>query len=88
MTSRQHLAFLILIPGGRNTSLTSQSSGPHAISVAIIGSMETAKRLTRELIGQGITTIELSASFNENDVAAIRAIAGPSIRLGRVHYLT
>jgi 2-keto-3-deoxy-6-phosphogluconate aldolase len=87
MTSRQHLAFLILIPGGGNTSLTSQSSGPYAISVAVIGDLASAKRLTRELINQGITTIELSASFNDDYVAAIRAIAGPSIRLGRVNYL-
>ncbi len=88
MVPRQHLAFLILIPEGNNTSLTSQSSGPYAISVAIIADLPSAKRLTRELIEQGITTIELSASFNDDAVAAIRAIAGPNIRLGRVNYIT
>ncbi|SFU50189.1 DUF6506 family protein [Halomonas korlensis] len=88
MTSRQHLAFLILIPGGSNTSLSSQSSGPYAISVAVIGDLASAKRLTKELIDQGVTTIELSASFNDDAVAAIRAIAGPKIQLGRVSYIT
>lgn len=88
MTSRQHLAFFILIPGGGNTSLTSQSSGLYAISVAVIGDLASAKRLTRELIEQGVTTIELSASFNEDAVGEIRAIAGSEIRLGKVDYIT
>lgn len=88
MTSRQHLAFFILMPEGSNTSLTSQSSGPYAISVAVIGDLESAIRLTRELMDQGITSIELSASFNDDDVAAIRTITRPNIRLGRVNYMT
>lgn len=88
MTAQQHSAFLILIPGGNNTSLTSQSSGSYVISVAVIGDLATAKRLTRELIDQGVTTIELSASFNDDAVAAIRAIVRPNIRLGRVNYIT
>ncbi|KXS34881.1 MAG: hypothetical protein AWU55_3129 [Halomonadaceae bacterium T82-2] len=89
MSSRPaHLAFLILVPSPGNTSLTSQGGRDYRLSLATVSSVDAAVRLARELTDQGVTAIELSASFGDAGEARVREAVGPSVKVGRVHYTT
>ncbi|MEC9482353.1 MAG: DUF6506 family protein [Halomonas sp.] len=86
MPRPNHLAFFILVPAPGNTSLSSQSSNGYTMSLATLGSIEAAERLARELSSQGVTAIELSSSFGEEGLAAVREAAGPEVKVGLVRY--
>lgn len=86
MASTQHTAFLILMPAPGNTSLSSQSSGGHTLSFATLSDMDAAKRLTQELVSQGVDTIELSSSFGGQGLKAVRELAGDDVVVGLVRF--
>jgi predicted aldo/keto reductase-like oxidoreductase len=88
-----HHAFLILVEHSGNTSLSSQGSGEMRLSVATLGSLKAAERLVSELIAQGISQIELSASFGAAGEAAVRTVVADSgaertVMIGRVRFAT
>lgn len=86
MARANHIAFFILVPAPGNTSLSSQSSNGYTLSLATLGSIDAAKRLARELAGQGVTAIELSSGFGDEGLAAVREAAGEGVKVGRVYY--
>ena len=86
MASSKHLAFFILVPEPGNTSLSSQSSNGYTLSLATLGSLEAAQRLARELASQGVTAIELSSSFGEEGLRAVRDAAGEDVKVGLVRF--
>ncbi|SHE36786.1 hypothetical protein SAMN02745148_00257 [Modicisalibacter ilicicola DSM 19980] len=86
MASSKHLAFFILVPEPGNTSLSSQSSNGHTLSLATLGSIEAAQRLARELSSQGVTSIELSSGFGEKGLSAVREAAGEGVKVGLVRF--
>ncbi|MGC3873165.1 DUF6506 family protein [Halomonas sp. GXIMD04776] len=86
MASTQHMAFFILVPAPGNTSLSSQSSNGHTLSIATLSDIDAAKRLTQELTSQGVDTIELSSSFGEQGLKAVREMAGGNVKVGLVRF--
>ncbi|MFD2191893.1 DUF6506 family protein [Pistricoccus aurantiacus] len=86
MTTSRHIAFLILVPEPGNTALSSQSSGDYHLSLATLSDIDSAKRLVRELVSQGVSTIELSSSFGDDGLAAIQEAAGKDVRVGLVRF--
>lgn len=86
MSGPAHLAFFILVPAGGNTSVSSQSSHGQTLSIATLGSLAAAEQLARELAAQGVSAIELSSSFGDEGLAAVREAAGKGVRVGRVTY--
>jgi len=91
MAVMQHHAFLILVENSGNTSLSSQGSGEVRISVATLGTLRAAERLVSELVAQGVSQIELSASFGAAGEAALRTVVADSgaeraVSIGRVRF--
>ncbi|WP_053070704.1 DUF6506 family protein [Halomonas sp. PR-M31] len=86
MASTQHIAFLIMVPSSGNASSSSQSSGGYNLSLVTLSDIEAAKRLTRELVSQGVDRIELSSSFGEQGLETVRKVAGEDVEVGLVRF--
>ncbi|WP_404364227.1 DUF6506 family protein [Marinobacter sp.] len=84
MSEQVHLAFIILAPGGASTN--ARSDNGFTLTLATVDTIEAAVQLTRNLTGQGVTNIELSAGFGDDGLAEIRKVAGTGVRVGRVRY--
>ncbi|MBS3803582.1 MAG: hypothetical protein KGY54_03485 [Oleiphilaceae bacterium] len=84
MTEQTHLAFIILAPGGASSS--AQSSEGFTLTTAIVDSVDAGVQLVRNLQGQNVTNIELSASFGDDGLELIRRAAEPGVLVGRVRY--
>lgn len=86
MAAKEHLVSIILAPGGGSTS--AQSSDGFTLTTATVASIDAGVQLVGNLQGQGVTHIELSASFGDAGLEEIRRAMEPGVRLGRVHYET
>ncbi|WP_227368608.1 DUF6506 family protein [Halomonas sp. M20] len=86
MASTQHVAFLIMVPASGNTSSSSQSSEGYHLSLVTLSDIDTAKRLTRDLVSQGVDRIELSSNFDEQGLKAVREVAGDDVEVGLVRF--
>nr|WP_298415440.1 DUF6506 family protein [uncultured Halomonas sp.] len=86
MASTQHIAFLIMLPASGNASSSSQSSGGYNVSLVTLSDIDAAKRLTRDFVSQGVDRIELSSSFGEQGLEAVREVAGDGVEVGLVRF--
>lgn len=84
MADRQHLAFIILVPEPGSNSQSQQSYDGYTLTLATVDSMDAGARLGRDLSGQGVTQIELSSSFGDEGLEAVRTAVGPGVRVARV----
>lgn len=86
MAYSQHTAFLILLPLGSGNALSRQSGQGLTLSIGTVDSLAAAKERVGELKTQGVDAIELSASFREEGLSAIKAVAGDLVKVGLVRY--
>lgn len=84
MSQQTHLVFFILVPTLGSNSVSSQSADGKSLSLATVDSVEAARRLAGDLKNEGVTHIELSSSFGDEGLAAIKEAVGEGIDVARV----
>jgi hypothetical protein len=84
MSENTHLAFFILVPEPGSNSVSRSTGAGFTLSLATVDSIDAAVQLVRDLSSQGVTAIELSSSFGDEGLSALREAAGEGVRVARV----
>lgn len=84
MADHQHLAFIILVPAPGSNSMSQQTYDGYTLTLATVDSIDAGARLGRDLRSQGVDQIELSSSFGDEGLDAVRTAVGAGISVARV----